>query len=198
MKHLQPPINMRKIVVSFALQAECISLALENCEIKYVFTGIGKAKAATMLTKAIMEENPDLVINVGTAGTLNHRVGDIFVCQRFIDRDFLAVKLPGVEYEIDFEKALANEEILNSWLSSNAALGICNTGDSFVTEAESIHGDVVDMEAFAQAVACKTLNKPFVAVKYVTDVIGANSVKHWEDKLADAREGLANWFSNNR
>jgi adenosylhomocysteine nucleosidase len=31
-------------------------------------------------------------------------------------------------------------------------------------------------------------------VKYVTDVIGQNSVKHWEDKLAEARQGLSNFF----
>ena len=33
-----------------------------------------------------------------------------------------------------------------------------------------------------------------VAVKYVTDIIGQNSVKHWEDKLADARKGLGEFF----
>jgi adenosylhomocysteine nucleosidase len=187
---------MKKIVATFALKAEFIPLTLENSEIKYVFTGIGKANAAMMLTKAILEEDPDLVINIGTSGTLNHQVGDIFVCQRFVDRDFLTVKLPGVEYEIDFEEALDREGIFKDWISSNTTLGVCNTGDSFVTQAESIQGDVVDMEAFAQAVVCKTLNKPFVAVKFVTDVIGENSIKHWEDKLADARKGLVHWFSN--
>jgi adenosylhomocysteine nucleosidase len=29
----------------------------------------------------------------------------------------------------------------------------------------------------------------------VTDIIGQNSVKHWEDKLADARQGLSNYFN---
>ncbi len=198
MQNNSSSINMKKIVVTFALKAEFTPLAWGNCEIKYIFTGIGKAKAAMMLTKAIIEEDPDLVLNIGTSGTLNHQVGDIFVCNRFIDRDFLAVQLPGVEYEISFEEALAEEDFIKGWISESAYLGVCNTGDSFVTEAESIHGDVVDMEAFAQAIVCKELNKPFIAVKYVTDVIGENSVKHWEDKLADAREGLAHWFSNCR
>ena len=37
-------------------------------------------------------------------------------------------------------------------------------------------------------------NVPFIAVKYVTDIIGQNSVKHREDKLADARKGLGEFF----
>jgi len=34
-----------------------------------------------------------------------------------------------------------------------------------------------------------------ISVKYVTDIIGQNSVKHWEDKLADARQGLSHYFN---
>lgn len=46
--------------------------------------------------------------------------------------------------------------------------------------------DVVDMEAYAQAGPAQAKGIPFIAIKYVTDVIGQNSIKHWEDKLADA------------
>ena len=73
--------------------------------------------------------------------------------------------------------------------------GTCNTGDSFVTELADLEGDVVDMEAFAEATVCHEMNIPFVSVKCVTDVIGQNSVKHWEDKLADEREVLKAFFS---
>ncbi|MBP7266113.1 MAG: nucleosidase, partial [Bacteroides sp.] len=41
---------------------------------------------------------------------------------------------------------------------------------------------------------CRAKNVPFISVKYVTDIIGQNSVKHWEDKLADARKGLGEFF----
>jgi len=53
------------------------------------------------------------------------------------------------------------------------------------------------MEAFAQAIVCKHFGVRFVAVKYVTGIIGRNSVKHWEDKLGEACEGLGNWFGQN-
>ena len=52
------------------------------------------------------------------------------------------------------------------------------------------------MEAYAQALVCRAKNTPFIAVKYVTDIIGQNSVKHWEDKLADARKGLGEFLGS--
>ncbi len=185
---------MKKILVTYAVKDEFAPITIQGYEIKYILTGIGKAKAAMKLTEAICREQPSLVLNMGTAGTLNHNIGDIFVCRRFIDRDFHLINLPGVEYEIDFTTILTKEKIFEDWISSNNYSGICNTGDSFVTEAKSINGDVVDMEAFAQAIVCKEFEIPFIAIKYVTDIIGQNSVKHWEDKLSDAREGFAYWF----
>ena len=51
------------------------------------------------------------------------------------------------------------------------------------------------IEAYAQAFVCRSKEIPFISVKYVTDIIGQNSVKHWEDKLADARQGLSHYFN---
>ena len=50
------------------------------------------------------------------------------------------------------------------------------------------------MEAYTQAFVCRAKNVPFIAVKYVTDIIGQNSVKHWEDKIVDARRELGFFF----
>lgn len=185
---------MKKVLITYAVEGEFIDIALRGCEVRHVLTGIGKTKASMRLTHAICQDRPDLVLNVGSAGTLNHAVGDIFVCNRFIDRDFYTINLPGVEHEINFEQILSTKDIIGDWISLIDYVGTCNTGDSFVTEAESIHGDVVDMEAFAQATVCREFNLPFIAVKYVTDIIGQNSVKQWEDKLADARKALRIWF----
>ena len=65
-----------------------------------------------------------------------------------------------------------------------------------VTDVESLEGDVVDMEAFAQAWVCEKHSVPFVSIKCVTDIIGQNSVKHWEDKLTEAKEHLANYIKS--
>lgn len=184
---------MLKVLITYAVNDERIPLDFKNCEIQYVRTGIGKAKAAMRLMDAVCRERPDLVINIGTAGSLVHRVGDVFACYHFIDRDFMKIQLPGLDYELDFSASFPENGLFINWDSN----GVCNTGDSFLTEVSgAVEGDVFDMEAYAQALVCKEKDIPFVAVKYVTDRIGENSVKHWEDKLADARQELEHFFKS--
>ncbi|WP_353735772.1 nucleosidase [Bacteroides sp.] len=162
----------------------------EEVHIGYIRTGVGKVKSAYYVSEVLNQAKPDLVINVGTAGSIDCQVGDILVCRHFIDRDMQKLADMGLEYEIDSSALLAEKGYCMHW----AGEGICNTGDTFLTELSDVKGDVVDMEAFAQAFVCRAKNVPFIAVKYVTDIIGQNSVKHWEDKLVDARKGLGEFF----
>ena len=185
-----------KILVTYAVQGEFTELKFpgligeEEVHIGYIRTGVGKVKSAYYVSEVLNQAKPDLVINVGTAGSIDCQVGDILVCRHFIDRDMQKLADMGLEYEIDSSALLAEKEYCMHW----AGEGICNTGDTFLTELSDVKGDVVDMEAFAQAFVCRVKNVPFIAVKYVTDIIGQNSVKHWEDKLADARKGLGEFF----
>ena len=78
---------MLKILITYAVQGEFVEIKWPEVEPYYVRTGIGKVKAAFHLTEAIRQVEPDLVLNFGTAGTVNHQVGDIFVCRKFVDRD---------------------------------------------------------------------------------------------------------------
>jgi adenosylhomocysteine nucleosidase len=171
---------MKKILISYAVAEERVEINWADCQFEYVQTGIGKVKSAFHVAEAIEAFKPDLVLNIGTAGTVRHNVGDIFVCRRFIDRDMKPLGDLGLEYEI----------------KSSDDNATCNTGDSFMTDTEgAVDGDVFDMEAYAQAYVCREKGVPFVAVKCVTDIIGRNSVKHWEDKLADARRELTLYFN---
>lgn len=185
-----------KILVTYAVQGEFTELKFpgligeEEVHIGYIRTGVGKVKSAYYVSEVLNQAKPDLVINVGTAGSIDCQVGDILVCRHFIDRDMQKLADMGLEYEIDSSALLAEKGYCMHW----AGEGICNTGDTFLTELSDVKGDVVDMEAFAQAFVCRAKNVPFIAAKYVTDIIGQNSVKHWEDKLADARKGLGEFF----
>lgn len=185
-----------RILVTYAVQGEFTELKFpglvgeEELQVGYLRTGVGKVKSAFYLSEAINHGQPDLVVNVGTAGAIHHEVGDIFVCRRFIDRDMQKLVDLGMEYEIDSSGLLAQKGYCLHWQGE----GVCNTGDTFLTELSDVTGDVVDMEAYAQALVCRAKNVPFISVKYVTDIIGQNSVKHWEDKLADARKELGEFF----
>jgi len=188
---------MKTIFITYAVKEEYFPLQIDGCDIQHIRTGVGKTLSAFHLTRAICKQTPDLVLNIGTAGTFEHRVGDIFIAKQFIDRDYEVTKLPGLEYEMDGIALLPTNGSLKTWVQQYGKLGVCSTGDTFVTELSSFGADMVDMEAYAQAFVCRELKIPFLSVKYITDIIGQNSVQHWEDKLADARLGLAEWFSGN-
>lgn len=165
-----------------------------------VVTGVGKTQAATSVAMAVAKHNPDLVLNIGTAGTYRHNVGDILVARHFVDRNLWTIPIEGLVREIDLSNlsfgyglhSLINHE------ESDHAIKI-NTGDNFVTEAgEDLGCDAVDMESFAMAWVCKQTGKPFLSVKYITDVLGQNSIAAWADKLACARRDLQAYFEANR
>ncbi len=185
-----------KILFVYAIPEEKIEINIPNVEVIYVETGMGKVNAAMKTMRAICEYHPDMVINYGSAGTLNHNIGDIIVCNRFIDRDLQKVTLNGVVSEIVFGTDEARHVLTEQRLNERAKVlwGTCNTGDSFITSGADIEGDVIDMESYAMADVCREMGIPFVSVKYVTDVVEKNSVESWQEKLADARHGLTEFF----
>ena len=180
---------MQSILFTFAVKEEFFDIKVPY-SFRVLHTGIGKTKSTFLLTQELLFNKPDLVLNIGTAGTLNHNIGDVFIVKEFVDRDYEAVKLPGVDYVIDGLELLTDLPSLRSQIQNYPNLGTCSTGDTFVTDANTFVGDVVDMEAYV----CQQMNIPFVSVKYVTDKIGENSIQHWENKLADARVGMKAWL----
>lgn len=168
------------VIISFAVKEEMFDISFPN--IRTVLTGVGKANAAYRLTKAI------------SAGTKDYSVGDILVSRHFIDRDLTPLEIEGVEVEIETQCHLNLPSIIGC--DKRACGCIVNSGDDFVTADEAFVGDVVDMEAFALASVCKNEGINFVAVKYITDIIGQNSVKHWNEKLICANAALHEYFNN--
>ena len=103
------------ILVTYAVQGEFTELKFpgligeEEVQIGYLRTGVGKVKSAFYLSEAINHAQPDLVVNVGTAGTICHQVGDIFVCRHFVDRDMQKLVELGMEHEIDSTDLLSQK-----------------------------------------------------------------------------------------
>jgi len=177
-----------KILITYALEAERGSWQIPGHELFFCKTGVGKVSAALHTFEKAQMLKPDLVLAVGTAGTLHHQVGDIVVADKFVDRDLEKISHLGVPFQLDFTDELA------SFSFKQNVDGTVSTGDTFQENADDSSAgewaDVFDMEAYGGAQACKMLSIPFIAVKYITDVIGQNSIKHWEEKLEDARKGL--------
>ena len=183
---------MLNILIVYAVEEERVNVQMPYCKIHYCRTGVGKVNAALAAEHAINIHKPDAVVNIGTAGTVDYEIGSVHLCKRFVDRDMEKLRDFGVAFEEDFTEAVEKCGFFKDWDFDS----ICNTGDTFLTSADGT-GDVFDMESFAVARVCKAHGIPFVGVKCVTDIIGRNSIGHWEEKLAEAQAVLQNFVDNN-
>lgn len=183
----------KKILVTYAVDGELVDLQWEDVEFLYLKTGIGKVKSAHYITSIIENFKPDVVLNVGTAGSVKHSIGDIFCCTQFIDRDLKKVaNTLKLGCTMDTTLSLMEHQVAKKWPKG----AVCNTGDGFITEADDIEGDVIDMEAYAQAFVCEQMDLPFISVKCVTDIVGKNSVADWASKLDFAQRKLNDYLNN--
>ena len=79
-----------KTLISFALRDE--SLDYFNNE-DVIYTGIGKIAASYHLTKAISTKKPDIIINLGSAGSNIFPAKTLVNCTAFIQRDMNGIPL---------------------------------------------------------------------------------------------------------
>lgn len=186
------------ILAVFAVAEEVVPLSISGWDVISIVTGIGKTQAAMHLTKAILEYQPQCVVNIGTAGTLRHRVGDILLSREYIDRDFQQIQLPGLGFHLEntFPLPPTIQEIFQRMQQeATSAHAIVSTGDNFVTDNSHVTADMVDMEGYALAAVCQEWHVPLFSVKYITDIIGENSVEDWAAKLQHARAALTHFLN---
>ena len=126
---------MLKILVTYAVQGEFTEIKWPDVEVYYVRTGIGKVKSAFHLSEAIQQVKPDIVINQGTAGTINPSGRGRFLSAVILSIG-ICIRLTGLgmEYRIDSSELLAARGFCQHWTES----ATCNTGDSFLTELTDI------------------------------------------------------------
>ncbi len=188
-----------KILIVFASQNEFTNIQIPNHEVITILSGVGKARSAMMVMKGVLEHRPDIVISLGTAGTFTHEIGDILVCRHFIDRDFYKaydilqlecdITVPEHPFMKNFYSILNGKPVKRTDFKASS-------GDNFVTSGESYNADVVDMESFAELQVCKEMGIPFFAIKYITDIIGQNSLEIWETHLEEARKNINTYFKS--
>jgi len=149
---------------------------------------IGKVNAAHALTRHIANSRPELVINLGTAGSRKHPGGAIINPTQFIQRDMDVTAL-GIEI---FKTPFSDDPITieHGLRFEHLPGGTCGTGDNFDASQAASAFDVVDMEAYALALICQREKIPFACLKYVSD--GANDDAHidWHDALHITAERL--------
>jgi adenosylhomocysteine nucleosidase len=178
------------ILVAMALPAEGAG-RFEAAGIEVLYTGIGKINAAIALTHRLAlacrdGAPPPLVVNFGTAGSANLPARTLVACRRFVDRDMDVGALgfaPGVT---PFDELPPVLEFAPAFPDLPEA--VCGSGDSFATAHGGFDCDVVDMEAYALAKACKRAGAPFACAKYVSDGAGQDAAEQWRSNVAGAAD----------
>lgn len=177
--------NYNNILLVFALESEAGS-EFENYN--KVFVGIGKVKATYNLTKTIQNINPDLIINLGTAGSTTFDRGRVVNCQRFIQRD-MDVRALGFQ---KFETPFSDESIILEYGLNieNLPNGICGSGDQFEMEHINPEYNVIDMEGFALAKVAEQEKIDFLCLKYISDGADGNAADDWTEEVKRASVAL--------
>lgn len=151
-------------------------------------TQIGKVNAAHTLTRHIAKRRPELVINLGTAGSRKHAGGSIINPTQFIQRD-MDVTILGFD---PFQTPFSDDPKILEYGRRFDHLpgGVCGTGDNFDASEAANDFDVVDMEAYALALVCSRENIPFACFKYVSDGADDGADEDWNAALHRAAEAL--------
>ena len=156
-----------------------------------LYTGVGKVNAtfglSNYLSMSDEETLPKLIVNFGTAGSRDLKIGDLIDCKKFLQRDMNCVPLGfqhgQTPYEDDVPIMLEFPNVeFNPVNKHFRGWGfICGSGDNFVTnmnkEIDSV--EVFDMEAYSLAKVCHFYETEFISFKYITDNVNGKSPEDW-------------------
>lgn len=183
------PFPARLIVMALQLESQGV---FERAGIPVLYCGVGKVNAAWALTRRLAEYRHagaplPHVLNFGTAGSRNHRIGAFVECHAFVQRDMdvtgLGVPLGTTPFDADVPAQLEFPTLF-----AQLPRAICATGDSFATTACPVPCDVLDMEAYALAKVCWFERARFTAVKHVTDTADHAAGVDWQSNLHRAAD----------
>jgi adenosylhomocysteine nucleosidase len=171
------------ILLLVALKNELEAITIPN-SIPVVYTGIGKINAATVCQSAILQYQPALIINFGTAGKINPELQELVSIKRVIQRDMNAQPLAARGVTPFCPKP-------SEYLSETGQYS-CGTGDSFVTQIDpwlvSQAVDVVDMELFAIAAVAHQHQIPWRSYKFISDGADDKAGEQWHQRINHGEE----------
>ena len=143
---------------------------------RLLITGIGKQLTAISLTQYLCNNNkPDLIINVGYAGSTDIAVGKWVNIARVYNYEW---DIPGEEKYVMLAGGSQNLELLNN---SNVEVVECYTAEGFVVETDIEEHVAFDMELHSISLICDLTEIPLMALKKISDNL---SLDKYYDNLA--------------
>jgi len=173
------------VVVATEAEAEFVPSGM-----RMVVTGIGKTAAAVAVTRAVLQERPSEIVNVGSAGALRHGLSGLFEVGTVLNHDMNGDAVRALGYDpLDVLELGVSDIVLAS-------------GDVFVSDpdvrarlAERAH--LVDMEGYGVAYAAAELGVPVTLVKHVSDNADETALD-WVDVVSVSARAIGEWLAANR
>lgn len=168
-----------------------------------LMVGVGPVEAALHTGMALARldaqgNRPDMVVSLGSAGSRRCALGEVFQIASVSWRDIDASPLGfprGLVPFLDEPHELPLETPLDLPVATLSTGGDVVSGDAW----HGIAADMVDMETYAVARACRHVGVPLIGLRGVSDGPGELSgahdwrrlLEHLDGKLADAVDLLA-------
>jgi predicted 5'-methylthioadenosine/S-adenosylhomocysteine nucleosidase len=179
---------MRVLVVS-ATKAEAAHVP---AELPVLVTGVGKvaaasAVAAELARSAALGTPYDEVVNIGSAGALHDHLEGLHEIGSVLNHDLSAEALRAFGYDP------------HEWLAVGPADGLrLATGDMFVSDplvraGLAARADLVDMEGYAIAWACRQAGVPVRLVKHISDKADEGALD-WLTLVDLSARALGEWL----
>ena len=134
----------------------------KNIKLNLIITGIGKQKTAIGLTKYLCEnDKPDLIINIGYAGSVNCKIGN-----------FVSInKSYNLEWDIPGEQKYSMDDLGGQDLVTIDELEKlpCYSAECFVNSTDIKENVIFDMELHSVSLLADLYNIPLASLKKVSD-----------------------------
>lgn len=157
---------------------------VNNKELCLVITGVGKVNASTFLSALLMKEIITEIINIGYAGAIgNYQVGDIVLIEQVKYGDVDVT--PFTDYKLGQIPKMPLYFKSNHKLMEKVKENISKTSNLFTQDKFVLDGTeegLYDMEGASFYQTALIFNKPIVAIKVVSDLIGkSNQITNYNE-----------------
>ena len=135
---------------------------IKETQMNLIITGIGKQKTAIGLTKYLCKNRiPDLIINIGYAGSTNTEIG------KWISID----KSYNLEWYIPGEEKYSMLDFGNQELETVEELEKlpCYSSETFVTKTDIKENVIFDMELHSVSIIADMYKIPLISMKKISD-----------------------------
>ena len=167
---------------------------IENKEVIVVKSNVGKVNSSRVCQILIDKFNPSLIINVGTAGSVDNRleIGDVVVADRLYQHDFDTTPFGRKKGEIENigEYIKTDDNLLELFNGLDVVIGSIASGDKFIVDIQeknnirnTFNALCIEMEGASIAQVCYLCKVPFLVIRSITDKLDGSSKIDFETFL---------------